>query len=200
MGDKSVNKPFIVRDFFGPETAATIRRWMREWAPFVPWGEDRSEFVRLYGHNPPFLVNIHRQLANYASEVFGEPLKPSYVFLSMYKDGGTCPLHLDRPQCYRTIDYLIQQDQDEPWPILIGRTLTDIERERGLQLRVQGQDQRDRGAVIDSQEWTTCLLKPNDAVLYSGTHNWHYRPEKLNGTADLAFFHFVPENYDGPLD
>lgn len=200
MGANFDSKPLVVRDLFDHETAATIRRWMKDYVPLQPWGEDRTEFVRLYGHNPPFLVGIHHQLADYASEIFGEPLKPSYVFLSMYKDGGTCPLHIDRPQCYRTIDYLIQQDQQEPWPIHIGKTLDDKQRELGLQLDTQGPVQKDRQAVIDSQEWVECLLKPNDAACYSGTHQWHYRPRPLVGSADLAFFHFVQEGFDGPLN
>ena len=43
-------------------------------------------------------------------------------------------------------------------------------------------------------------LRPNDAVLYSGTHQWHYRDRIPSGTADLAFFHFVPEAFSGSLD
>ena len=54
--------------------------------------------------------------------------------------------------------------------------------------------------IIDREEWSTALLEENDAVLYSGTHSWHYRSERLQGTADLVFFHFVPEDFDGPLD
>ena len=53
---------------------------------------------------------------------------------------------------------------------------------------------------ISKETWHEVLLEPNDAVLYSGTHSWHYRPTTLAGSADLVFFHFVKESFDGPLD
>ncbi len=164
-------------------------------------GVDDKDFVRRYAHNVPYFVNIHRQLTEFASEQFGEPLKPSYVFLSLYEDGGICPLHIDRPQCYRTIDYLIQQDQAEPWPIRIGEPMSDEQRQ-ALDESGAGHPQTE-GEIADriaAETWTDALLEPNDAVLYSGTHQWHYRPERLRGRADLVFFHFVPANFDGPLN
>jgi len=199
MGVTYNTKPLVVRDLFNPEVSATITKWLNEHSPLALWEEDKTEFVRLYGHNPPFLVNIHHQLTTYASKMFGEPVKPSYCFLSMYKSNGICPLHIDRPQCRYTIDYLAQQSQNSPWPILIGKQMSDSERAEALKLKTQGDSPSDREAVITSQEWTECLLNTNDAVLYSGTHAWHYRPKHLEGTADLIFFHFVPEDFSGEL-
>lgn len=158
----------------------------------VPLAHDPEQFNRRYAHNPPVLVDLHRQLTDYASDLFGEPLKPSYAFLSLYNAGGRCPLHIDRPQCYRTIDYLVRQTND-PWPLRIGPMLSDDERDEAQ-------------AIVDptpaqvASRWTEVLLEPNDAACYSGTHQWHYRPTASTGKADLAFFHFVPAAYDGPLD
>lgn len=164
-------------------------------------GVDSEQFVRRYAHNVPYLVNIHRQLTDYASEAFGEPLKPSYVFLSLYDDGGICPLHIDRPQCYRTIDYLIDQEQSEPWPIRIGEIMTDEQRQEILEAGGAHLETDDEIAErIAAESWNDVLLSPNDAVLYSGTHQWHYRPERLKGIASLAFFHFVPVDFDGDLN
>lgn len=164
-------------------------------------GVDTEQFVRRYAHNVPYLVNIHRQLTDYASQMFGEPLKPSYVFLSLYDDGGICPLHIDRPQCYRTIDYSIDQEQPEPWPIRIGEMMTDEQR-RALDETGAGHPTTDDEIAerIAAESWNDVLLSPNDAVLYSGTHQWHYRPERLQGTASLAFFHFVPVDFEGDLN
>jgi len=164
-------------------------------------GVDETDFVRRYAHNVPYLVAAHRQLTDYASKMFGEPLKPSYVFLSLYDDGGICPLHIDRPQCYRTIDYLICQDQAEPWPIRIGEMMTD-EHRQALDESDAGHPQADNEIAerIAAESWNEVLLEANDAVLYSGTHQWHYRPERLKGTAALAFFHFTSVDFQGPLD
>jgi hypothetical protein len=157
--------------------------------------------VRDYAHNVPFFVKIHQQLVDTASDIFGEPVKPSYSFLSMYKDNGICPLHIDRPQCRYTIDYLIRQTQSEPWPILIGDHMTDEERQAIDEGEGGHPDTPEKiDARIAAETWHRIELNPNDAVCYSGTHSWHYRPDRLRGTADLVFFHFVRVGFDGPLD
>lgn len=190
----------IVEDLFDDDTHSEIVRYIDEVVPLLSVGLDTELFVRRFRHNDPFFADIHRQLAEFASDLFGEPVKPSYVFLSMYEEGGICPLHTDRPQCYRTIDYLIRQDDPEPWPIHIAGRKTDDEmaaiHEAGLS-HPEGQQIDER---IWAETWETALIRPNSAVCYSGTHQFHYRSQKLKGTADLAFFHFVPEDFDGSLD
>ena len=172
---------------------------MDERIPFYSVGLDTEQFVRRYRHNDSFFVAIHQQLGEFASDLFGEKLKPSYVFLSMYENDGICPLHIDRPQCYRTIDYLIRQDDPDPWPIHIGGLHTDEE----IAALYEAGEGHPEGSAIDeriwAETWETALINPNDAVCYSGTHQWHYRSQRLKGRADLAFFHFVPEDFDGPL-
>lgn len=198
------DRPLVLRELFDKETHDTMTRYINEFVPLFPLAADRKEtdsstkFGRRYAHNLPFLVDIHRQLADYASDVFGENVKPSYVFLSMYDKDGKCPLHIDRPQCRYTIDYLIQQESSKPWPISIGRQMSDKKRD-SIEICHPKTDEEIQ-AVIDSQDWTECLLNPNDAVCYSGTNAWHYRPTASLGTVDLAFFHFVPEGFRGPLD
>ena len=190
----------IAHQLFDDDTYRDIVRYMDDRVPFYSVGLDTQEFVRRWRHNDPFFVAIHQQLGDYASDLFGEKLKPSYVFLSMYEDGGICPLHIDRPQCYRTIDYLIRQDDPDPWPIHIGSLHTDDE----IRALNESGNTRPTGAGIDeriwAETWETARISPNDAVCYSGTHQWHYRSQRLKGTADLAFFHFVPGDFDGQLD
>lgn len=199
-----VKNPLVINDLFDKEVYSQILRFMNEFLPLVPLASDRIEpenphkFGRRYAHNLPFFVDIHQQLADFASELFGEAVKPSYVFLSLYDKGGGCPLHIDRPQCRYTIDYLIRQEQSEPWPILIGPQMSDAERDSISNGHPETLEERQ--AVIDAVDWTTCNLKPNDAVCYSGTNAWHYRPHKSQGTADLVFFHFVPVKFKGSLD
>ena len=132
-----------------------------------------------------------------ASELFGVRLKPSYCFLSMYDIGGCLPLHVDRPPCFRTIDLMVRQDDDEPWPIMISERVDDDESADGQRPDF---DLTDTDEIIERHKWTDVVLKPNEAVCYSGTHQWHYRPSEATARTDLIFFHFVPEDYDGPLD
>lgn len=192
--------PHIIKGLFDKKTYTAISQFLDERVPLMSVGVDEGEFVRTYAHNVPFFVSIHRQLADLASDIFGERVKPSYCFLSMYRDNGICPLHIDRPQCRYTIDYLIRQTQPEPWPIHIGSHMTDEQRQ-ALDEAGDGHPKTDDeiNARIKAEKWSTVKLKPNDAVCYSGTHSWHYRSQRLKGTADLVFFHFVPEAFDGPL-
>lgn len=148
-------------------------------------------------HNLPPLVDVHRQMAEQASDLFGVRLQPSYVYLSQYLKGGRLLLHLDRPQCFRTIDVLIAQDNDVPWPIRISSPITDKDRQQASS-EVWDDDYSAR--IVDSHEWVEVSLKPNEAVCYSGTHQWHYRPGEAMARTDLIFFHFAPEDFDGPLD
>lgn len=197
------DQPVVVRDLFDTDTYQTIIRYMHHFVPLFPVESDRKDpdnfnkFGRRQAHNLPFFMDIHHQLKDYASELFGEKVKPSYVFLSMYDKGGQCPLHIDRPQCRYTIDYLIRQEQEDPWPIAIGSHMSDSQRDTLESSHPQTHEERQ--AIIDSVKWTVCNLRPNDAVCYSGTNAWHYRPEPSKGTADLVFFHFVPEKFNGSL-
>lgn len=198
------DRPLVVQQLFDTNTHNTLLRYVNEFVPMFPLAADRkqsdgySKFGRRYAHNLPLLVQMHRQLTDYASELFGEKVKPSYVFLSMYDKGGRCPLHIDRPQCRYTIDYLVQQEKPEPWSISIGKQMSDEERNSVEDSHPQTNEVVEK--VIASQDWTDCLLKPNDAVCYSGTNAWHYRKDASLGTADLIFFHFVPEKFNGPLN
>jgi hypothetical protein len=197
--------PVHIQQVFDNATHSAICSFLDERVPLlslgVPLNKDDDQFVRRYAHNVPFFVGIHKQLAEFASDLFGEKVKPSYSFLSMYEDNGTCPLHVDRPQCRYTIDYLIRQTQAEPWPIHIADQMTDEQR-KAIDDDQNGHPETDEAiqARIAEENWHTVLLNPNDAVCYSGTHSWHYRSERLRGTADLIFFHFVPDGFDGPLN
>jgi hypothetical protein len=195
------SSPIVLKQLFDPSVHTAIQEFLDIRVPLMSLSVDEGEFVRKYAHNVPYFVLIHRQLTELACDIFNEKVKPSYSFLSMYKDGGICPLHIDRPQCRYTIDYLIRQDQHEPWPIHIGDHMTDAQRQ-SLDESDEGHPRRDEEiqARIDSENWHTVELSPNDAVCYSGTHSWHYRSQRLKGTADLVFFHFVPEAFDGQLD
>lgn len=154
------------------------------------------EFVRYSIHNFSPLAEVHEQIVPFASELFGEPLKRSYCFLSMYLTGGRVPIHVDRPQCYRTIDLMVNQDDDIPWPLWVAKPWTDEQ-------WAEYDGPRMGNHLIPDQlsdNWDEVVLQPNQAYCYSGTHSWHLRPTTATSRTDLIFFHFVQEDYDGGLD
>jgi len=200
----------IATSLFDRATHQAIIDWLDSRIPTLSLGaplvsdsneDEASRFNRKYAHNPPLLQTIHKQLTGFASELFDEKLKPSYVFLSIYNEHGICPLHIDRPQCYRTIDYLIDEDVDEAWPIYIGPMMSDEERQTILDAeQAHPTTAKEIAAIKKAHTFDECVLSPNDAVAYSGTHQWHYRDRIKGRSARLAFFHFVGEDFDGTLD
>lgn len=107
--------PTIEKELFAPEIHQKIVEFIKSEAFLVE--NDPNGFNRTVAHNIPYFKHIHQQLTQVASEIFGEKVKPSYVFNSFYGDAGVCPFHTDRPQCKYTIDYCI--DQDKTWDIWV---------------------------------------------------------------------------------
>ncbi|MBL7713922.1 MAG: hypothetical protein JNL01_00555 [Bdellovibrionales bacterium] len=117
-------------------------------------------------HDPPFLKKIlhtakFKQLAH---QVFGENVRPTYSFLSMYSDQGELLPHTDQKLCEYSIALCIQQKK--VWPLY-------IEKKPG------------------SGTYWTYRLKPGEAVFYSGTRQRHHRKLRKKGNCcDIALFHF----------
>lgn len=146
---------------------------------------DGLHFNRWGMHNVPLLMKRHHQLTALACDLFGEAVKPSYVFLSMYGPNGICPEHKDRPQCKYTID--LQLSGDCAWPIYIQQSM-------------QG----------NKPKFNKFVLKNGQALTYSGVDQIHYRKcmaedstgarGKGRGTSmNMVFFHFVPLSWQGAL-
>lgn len=185
----------FVDELFDAETFSAIRDLVVNVGRHIHQNYD-PEFVRYSIHNFTPLTEVHEQIVPFASELFGEPLKRSYCFLSMYLPGGRVPTHVDRPPCYRTIDLMVQQDDDMPWPLWVAKPWTDEE------WAVYDKPRMGDGLKPDelSDDWDEIVLQPNQAYCYSGTHSWHLRPTTATSRTDLIFFHFVQEGYSGGLD
>jgi hypothetical protein len=162
-------KPVIIKNFFSEDLMNLIRMQLIFFKDgTLPVEVDNFEFFRMGVHNPDLLKALHILMVDRAAEIFGEKVKKSYVYLSMYNDERSiCPPHTDRPQCKFTVDLCI--DQKVPW-----------------------------GIFVDGEEY---FLNPGDALCYSGTDSPHYRNKIEKGNfCDLAFFHFVQEEFNGGLD
>ena len=88
-------RPRLFKGFFRNDGASNIRAHVLKKEFVTTWD---NQFNREFVHNPPFLVNIHIQLVEIANLIFGESVKPSYSFLSLYGENGICPEHTDRSQ------------------------------------------------------------------------------------------------------
>lgn len=172
-----VDRPFDAIDLNNLVNHAGQIRRLYDW-PGIPYHDanepEAARFNRWCYYQPPVFVAAHRRrdFVAHASKVFGVQVVPSYVFVSLYGPDGVCPPHTDRPQCRYTIDLCL--DQDGTWPIYV----------------------EDKPYVLDR----------GDALYYSGSTMLHYRhpmadePKETRPTfCNLAFFHFVPAGFMGPL-
>ncbi len=153
---------------------------------------EAGRFGRYVVHDHPGFADLQQQLAAVVSEVVGEPVEPSYNFLSLYTAMGVCPLHMDAPCAKWTFDLCV--DQSMPWPIHFSRVQgwdeiigTYAHPGPGWEARVRGSPQLG---------FTTHILQPGQAVVFSGSSQWHYRdaipPQAGIQGCTLLFLHFIP--------
>jgi len=100
----------VVRGLLSDDDFAALRGFVVDSLRHI--GSYDGAFNRTTIHNAPALLDLHKRLTPFASELFKVDLQPSYLFVSNYFDEGVCGLHYDRPQCFRTIDLLVNQDSE----------------------------------------------------------------------------------------
>ena len=144
-------------------------------------------FGRHIKHNHPFFTDLQKDLTGLVSDLAGEPLEPSYNFLSFYNDLGNCELHMDAPVSKWTLDICLEQSG--PWPLFVSEVmpwLDDAALENGV----------DADAVKHATGFTEYTMSPGDAVFFGGSSQWHYRnriprPQSRN-FCTLIFLHYIP--------
>lgn len=138
---------------------------------------DRQSSRRYVAYNDPVARFFHAQIASTLSEVAGEALKPSYVYMASYLSGAELKKHTDREQCEFSItlclDYSPEPACATPWPIHL---------------------QTPTGMV-------TVYQALGDGLAYRGTRLPHYRETLGEGqTSTSIFFHYVAADFAGSLD
>ncbi len=133
----------------------------------------------------PLFLQLQEQVRPRIEAIVGAPLVSSYNFLSRYGAQGKCDLHMDHPDAMYTFDYCIEQDA--VWPIHVSRATywPTADFARGFNPE----------AIIAEPEldFADHLLRPNQALLFCGSSQWHYRrPKAAGGFCHLLFFHYFP--------
>ncbi len=165
--------PGIIREFFPPVMMDLLRLQVAQIKHNPEIVYVGGDFNRKQVHNQPLFRALQILMVPRLEELLERPLLATYSFVSIYEAGkGKCPKHIDRPQCRYTLDLCI--DQKIPWAF---HAKTEDGRERRFS------------------------MNPGDAILLSGTHHEHWRPDmQLDNFCDLAFFHFVDKDFTGDLN
>jgi hypothetical protein len=115
---------------------------------------------------------------------------PGYNFLSLYGQDGRCELHMDEPISMFTLDYCI--DQNVEWPIYFSKIVD------WPQIDIMRNWQPDDIINDAAMEFSSRTLDPNNAVIFCGSSQWHYRdPIPQAGYCNLLFFHYYPKGAEG---
>ncbi len=153
-------------------------------------------FGRLVARDVAFVAQLQRALVERVSEAVGEPVEPSYHFVSLYNNFGVCGVHLDAPSAKWTVDYCIEQSN--PWDLNLAAVRPWPEHmtvDDGWASRVRG-DPANRFEAI--------ALEPGEAVVFGGSSQWHYRDAiprtSKKNFCHLLFLHYVPRGSRALLD
>ena len=167
-----------LRNLLHPFHVAALRRYYRHMIRTgrVYLGDNQSA-RRYVAHNESVTRFFHSQIATAVSEVVGEPVKPSYVYLASYLGGAELKKHTDREQCEFSVtlclDFSPEPAHQTSWPIRLDTP---------------------RGSV-------TVYQALGDGLVYRGTRVPHYRDPLPQGqTSTSIFFHYVPLDFSGPLN
>ena len=176
---------------FEDDTMAEIRRTVRALRPGDLELHEARGFGRFVVHDHPDFTALHRQLVPLVGEIAGEAVDPAYTFLGLYGHLGACPPHMDSPEAKWTLDLCI--DQSGGWPIHFSQVCPWADAPAdGL----PGNNWEDWIKASPWLRFTSRTLEPGQAVLFSGSSQWHYRDAIPRATGrtycEMLMFHFVP--------
>ncbi len=186
-----------LRDVLDDTILAHVRDVIARLKPTQLELHEIKAFGRWVVHDHPVLTELQGQMTALAEQVAGEALEPSYNFLSMYTRMGRCPMHQDSPSAKWTLDLCI--DQSDPWEIHFSQVLPWPEHTLFAEAEWQAE-------VLNNPDnrFISHSLMPGDAVLFSGSSQWHYRDpipsQGSKGFCHLLFFHFIPRGMRKYLD
>ena len=115
--ESAIPAPRVLHGLLSPPLFSAFQLYVRELArsEALSWEEWGRRHIR---HNDPIAVLLHEKLTPHVQQVVGREVKPSYVFMACYAEGGRVPPHRDREQCRYTLDLCVTQE-GPPWPLYV---------------------------------------------------------------------------------
>jgi hypothetical protein len=165
----------VMPSLLHPAHADALRRYYAELIKHG-WELGDAQVRQRYGqHNEVVARYFHHQFTKIISRIVGEAIKPSYTYVSAYREGSVLGAHVDRKQCEFTVSLLIE-DEDvsstEAWPLWF---------------------QLHEGKMAVTQ-------KTGDAVIFRGCELPHWREQSSTPhTSTVLLFHYVPHDFSETL-
>jgi hypothetical protein len=186
-------KPFLIKNYIPANMLVMFQAHVEELKKDGSTLRSDNFFKRLATNNDPkFSMFQHKFVAPSLVNRFEWPLVSSYNLLSCYLPGqGECPVHIDRPECFVTVDVCL--NQLKPWPLYINSSRNFWS--NGIDTHFM-KDSEERERIKQTSE--EFIMEPGDALCYSGTNHAHWRNRIENDNfCDLVFFHFVAKSVVG---
>jgi hypothetical protein len=166
----------LLSDLLHPQHVRALSRYYRELISEGSWHLGDAQVSGRYGWQNELLSRFfHHQLVAYVGRVVGEEVKPSYAYVSAYRQGAVLERHVDREQCEFTMSLLIDEspsDGSVEWPLF-----------------------------FDTPDGTVAVRQSiGEAVLFRGPKLPHYRRRLPDGQESTSLlFHYVPTAFRGTL-
>ncbi len=156
---------------------AALARYYRTLIESGAWAlGDEQVRLRHGWHNESVSRYFHHQFTDFVGRIAGEPVKPSYAYVSAYHEGAVLRPHVDRKQCVFTMSLAIEDvdgSEKAAWPLWF---------------------QTHSGRVSLEQ-------RAGDGVLFRGCDLPHWRDVPPAGRESTTLlFHYVPRDFIGVLD
>lgn len=175
-----------VSELFAPDVLQEIRQVVANLPDAGLEMHEAESFGRKVVHDQPYFMQLQQDLVPLVGKLVGREVEPGYNFLSLYGNSGKCALHMDHPLSMYTLDFCI--DQSHEWPIYFS----DVVEWPGADLM----NNWDADAILNDPAipFREYILRPNEAILFSGSSQWHYRKAMSQpGFCNLLFFHYYPK-------
>ncbi|MGH9603463.1 MAG: hypothetical protein ACRD24_13865 [Terriglobales bacterium] len=180
----------LLQNVIDAPTLEEIRRLRSTLRPTNLELHEAHMFGRFVVHDHPVFTEIQERLVPVVSEAVGEPVESAYNFLSLYGARGVCRVHMDAPKAKWTLDLCV--NQNVPWPIYLSQVCPWPESANAW----AGEDWEGRIKRSPSLHFTSYTLEPGQALVFSGSSQWHYREPIPDAGGrqfcDLLFLHFIP--------
>lgn len=184
----------VERALIDRQTVAMLRAEAQGIVAQRPELHERERFGRIVVRDHAPFADLANTLAPLVSRLAGEPVEPSYNFLSVYGAEGRCAIHLDEPSAKWTLDLCLAQD--EPWPLHVSRPQPWP---RAADFRAFDPA---RAMADPAMGFAPLVMAPGDGLLFSGSGQWHYRAPRIAPnpharasrppSCTLLFLHYRP--------
>lgn len=135
---------------------------------------DGQVALRKWVYKDPVMTYLQHLFAESFSQIVGEPVQPTYPYLTIYQPGAVLERHTDRQACRWNVSLMLDDTDDDSrtWPLYL--------------------EVGDEVIVAD--------LVPGDALIYRGTAEHHWRdPMPAGRHVTVCILHYVPQDFDGVL-